>query len=91
MRFDPDCTFPERKALELEPKPTREIAQPLSPREVDAMTLLAIGYSRVQVAVSLSISEHALRLYIGSARFKLGALNTTLAVARALSLGLIVV
>lgn len=58
---------------------------------MDAMTLLAIGYSRVQVAVSLSISEHALRPYIGSARFKLGALNTTLAVARALSLGLIVV
>ncbi|GLQ25740.1 hypothetical protein GCM10007927_05430 [Sulfitobacter pacificus] len=55
------------------------------------MTLLAIGYSRVQVAVSLSISEHALRLYIGSARFKLGASNTTHAVARVLSQGLIVV
>jgi DNA-binding CsgD family transcriptional regulator len=32
-----------------------------------------------------------LRVYIESARFKLGAMNTTQAVARALTLGLIVV
>ena len=80
-----------QKALEFEPdrKPAQQ--QPLSPREVDAMTLLAIGYSRAQVASSLSISEHTLRVYIESARFKLGALNTTHAVAKAMSRGLIVV
>ncbi|KEJ89760.1 hypothetical protein DSW25_05935 [Sulfitobacter donghicola DSW-25 = KCTC 12864 = JCM 14565] len=50
-----------------------------------------MGYSRAQVANSLAISEHTLRVYIESARFKLGALNTTHAVARALSRGLIVV
>lgn len=82
--------FNER-ALEFEPNRTPEHAQSLSPREVDAMTLLAIGYSRAQVADTLSISEHTLRVYIESARFKLGALNTTHAVARALSRGLIVV
>lgn len=80
-----------RKALEFEgersPQPTRS----LSPREVDAITLLALGYSRAQVAHSLSISEHTLRVYIESARFKLGAMNTTHAIARALSQGLIVV
>jgi DNA-binding CsgD family transcriptional regulator len=65
--------------------------QALSPREVDAMTLLAVGYSRAQVADRLSISEHTLRAYVESARFKLGASNTTHAVARALSRGLIVV
>jgi len=79
------------KALEFEPGRQPEQQQPLSPREVDAMTLLAIGYSRAQVANQLSISEHTLRVYIESARFKLGALNTTHAVARALSRGLIVV
>ncbi|MEO1364155.1 MAG: helix-turn-helix transcriptional regulator, partial [Pseudomonadota bacterium] len=63
----------------------------LSPREIDAMTLLAVGYSRAQVADSLSISEHTLRVYIESARHKLGAHNTTHAVARAISQGLIVV
>ncbi|MEL6621103.1 MAG: autoinducer binding domain-containing protein [Pseudomonadota bacterium] len=80
-----------QKALELEPDRKPEQSQALSPREVDAMTLLAMGYSRAQVASSLSISEHTLRVYIESARFKLGAMNTTHAVARAMSRGLIVV
>ncbi len=79
------------KALEFEPGKMPERSQSLSPREVDSMTLLAIGHSRAQVAETLSISEHTLRVYIESARFKLGALNTTHAVARALSRGLIVV
>lgn len=79
------------KALEFEPDRQPEQPQALSPREIDAMTLLAVGYSRAQVANKLSISEHTLRVYIESARFKLGALNTTHAVARAMSRGLIVV
>ena len=83
--------FLNDKALELEPGRLPDRGQALSPREVDAMTLLAIGYSRAQVADQLSISQHTLRVYIESARFKLGALNTTHAVARALSRGLIVV
>ncbi|MGX9351231.1 helix-turn-helix transcriptional regulator [Shimia sp. W99] len=80
-----------QKALEFEPGRAPEQARALSPREVDAMTLIAIGYSRAQVAETLSISEHTLRVYIESARFKLGALNTTHAVAKALSRGLIVI
>lgn len=80
-----------QKALEFEPDRKPEQSQALSPREIDAMTLLAIGYSRAQVAETLSISEHTLRVYIESARFKLGAANTTHAVARALTRGLIVV
>ena len=80
-----------QKALEFEPDRTPDQGRALSPREVDAMTLLAVGYSRAQVADALSISEHTLRVYIESARAKLGALNTTHAVARAMSRGLIVV
>jgi len=80
-----------QKALEFEPDRVPEASQPLSPREVDAMTLLAMGYSRAQVAQTLNISEHTLRAYIESARFKLGAMNTVHAVARALSRGLIVI
>ncbi len=63
----------------------------LSPRELSAMTYLAKGFSRAQAANELSISEHTLRVYIEAARHKLGALNTTHAVARALSAGIIVV
>lgn len=80
-----------RKALDLKPDRKPEQSQALSPREVDAVTLLAMGYNRAQVAQTLSISEHTVRVYIESARFKLGAMNTTHAVARALSRGLIVV
>lgn len=80
-----------QKALELEPDRQPEPSQALSPREVDVMTFLAMGYSRAQVAQTLAISEHTLRVYVESARFKLGASNTVHAVARALSRGLIVI
>ena len=80
-----------QKALEFEPGRAPDAGQSLSPRELDAMTLLAIGYNRAQAAETLQISEHTLRVYVESARFKLGALNTTHAVARALSRGMIVV
>lgn len=63
----------------------------LSPRELAAMTYLAKGMNRAQAADEMRISEHTLRVYIEAARHKLGALNTTHAVARALSQGLIVV
>lgn len=63
----------------------------LSPREAVAMTHIAKGMSRGQAAAEMHISEHTLRVYIESARHKLGALNTTHAVARALSQGIIIV
>lgn len=79
------------RALALHPDTAPNTVRPLSPREADAMTFLALGHSRAQVAEMLEISEHTLRAYIESARAKLGAQNTTHAVARALSRGLIVV
>lgn len=80
-----------QRALELQKGRTPETVRPLSPREIDALTFLAMGYGRAQVAEMLSISEHTLRAYIESARFKLGAVNTVHAVARAITEGLIVV
>lgn len=83
--------FVNQKALEIERGTDMAPEQHLSPRETDALTLLAMGYNRAQAADSLSISEHTLRVYIEAARFKLGAMNTTHAVARAMSRGLLVV
>ena len=83
--------FFNRKALEFEGVKLPESARTLSPRELDAMTYLAMGYSRAQAADMMKISESTLRVYIESARNKLGALNTTHAVARAMTQGLIVV
>lgn len=82
--------FVNQKALEIERGTDLTRHRSLSPRETDALTLLAMGYSRAQAAESLAISEHTLRVYIESARFKLGALNTTHAVAQALAGGLLV-
>ncbi|SNT35241.1 helix-turn-helix transcriptional regulator [Tropicimonas sediminicola] len=80
-----------RKALEFEQGGDSAPSPSLSPRELAAMTYLAKGLSRAQAAQEMEISEHTLRVYIEAARHKLGALNTTHAVARALSRGLIVV
>jgi DNA-binding CsgD family transcriptional regulator len=83
--------FVNQKALELE-RGTDVIDQKsLSPRERDTLRLLAMGFSRAQASDDLKISEHTLRVYLESARFKLGAANTTHAVALALASGLILV
>ncbi|MBT8475973.1 MAG: LuxR family transcriptional regulator [Rhodobacteraceae bacterium] len=80
-----------RKALEIE-RGDEEVARlHLSPREADTLKMLALGYSRAKAAELLSISEHTLLVYIENARVKLGASNTTNAVARAVIGGLIVV
>ncbi|MEP3346549.1 MAG: LuxR family transcriptional regulator [Litoreibacter sp.] len=79
------------KALQIEGKADRGPTRSLSPREKDTLTLLATGANRANIAEKLKISESTLRVYIESARFKLGAGNTTHAVALALSFGLIIV
>ena len=83
--------FFNQKALEFEGERLPDSAKALSPREIDVMTSLALGHSRAQAAEALGISESTLRVYVESARHKLGALNTTHAVARAMSEGLIMV
>lgn len=83
--------FVNQKVLELDNGTDVGAAASLSPREIDTLSLLAMGYSRAQAAESLSISEHTLRVYIESARFKLGGLNTTHAVAKAIAAGLIII
>ncbi len=81
--------YVNQKALEIENGTDQADIASLSPRETDALTMLALGYNRAQAADSLSISEHTLRVYIESARFKLAAMNTTHAVARAMNQGLL--
>ena len=80
-----------KKALDFEQWGDSATMSALSPRELAAITYLARGLSRAQAAREMDISEHTLRVYIEAARHKLGALNTTHAVARARARGLIVV
>ena len=80
-----------QKALDIARRRTPMAQRPLSKREVDTLTYLAMGYSRAQVAEILTISEHTLRAYIESARFKLNAENTIHAVCMAMAEGHIIV
>mgnify|MGYP001450532352 CR=1 FL=1 len=82
--------FMNQKALEFDGGTDRRSARSLSPRELDALSMLAAGQSRGQASEALGISEHTLRVYIEAARLKLGAMNTTHAVALALTQGLII-
>lgn len=85
--------FINQRALDLEqaqkPEYEKFYGKFLSPRETDTLTLLAQGFSRAQVAEKLKISENTLRTYIESSRSKLRALNTTHAVASAMTRGLL--
>ena len=80
-----------QKARAIEHQGEKRLYRTLSPREKDALSYLGGGKSRSQIADQLKISEHTLRVYIESARFKLGAANTVNAVARAVSNGLITI
>ena len=61
----------------------------LSPRERDVLVLLSVGIHRSGIADRLKISEHTVRVYIDTARRKLGARNTVHAITMALKSGLI--
>ena len=61
----------------------------LSVRERDVLQWAAAGKTTDEVAQILGIAERTVRVYLDTARHKLGASNRTHAVARALSLGLI--
>jgi len=81
--------FTHQQMLKMAGKEHTHPKRPLSNRERDAVRLIADGLSRGQAADKLGISENTFRVYIDSARHKLGALNVPHAVALASHRGLI--
>ena len=81
--------FLHQKAMDIVAPEEHSATADLSPRERDALSLLATGKSRGQVADALKISEHTLRVYLDTARNKLRALNTIHAIALAYRMGFI--
>lgn len=61
----------------------------LSSRELDVLRALSVGKNRAKIADELGVSENTIRVYIDSARHKLGALNTPHAIAVSISKGLL--
>jgi LuxR family maltose regulon positive regulatory protein len=68
---------------------TSQLAEPLTPKEVKVLNLLAQGYSNNAMADKLFISETTVRTHLRSINLKLQAGNRTQAIAIARRLGLI--
>lgn len=81
--------FFHQKVLEITNVFGEQPTAKLSPREIDVLTALALGKNRSQVAYDLKISENTLRVYVDSARHKLGAINIPHAIALGVRRGLI--
>ena len=66
-----------------------ENAEPLTPRELDVLEMLAEGLSNKMIAYRLSISEHTAKFHVNSILAKLHAGTRTEAVMRGVRLGLV--
>ncbi len=67
----------------------QDLIEPLSPRELDVLRLMARGMANKQIAVVLFITEHTVKFHIRAILSKLGAANRTEAVTLALQKGLV--
>jgi DNA-binding CsgD family transcriptional regulator len=66
-----------------------ELDQPLTPREIQVLTLLAQGASNKEIARRLGISVHTAKFHVGQLIDKLDAIGRTDAVAHAARLGVL--
>jgi DNA-binding NarL/FixJ family response regulator len=65
------------------------VIEPLTPRELEVLTLLAEGLPNKAIAARLDISDQTVKFHVASIYGKLGASNRTDAVRRALRRGIV--
>jgi DNA-binding NarL/FixJ family response regulator len=85
-------TLDERLAeavLRPRPTPLPALAEPLTPREVEVVQLLAEGLTNRLIGERLGISEHTAKFHVNAILGKLGASTRSEAVAQAARLGLV--
>jgi DNA-binding NarL/FixJ family response regulator len=63
--------------------------QPLTPREVEVLAMLAEGLANTSIAARLGISDHTVKTHVGAVFGKLGVSTRAEAVASAARLGLL--
>ena len=75
----------------LRPRPALApaLAEPLTPREVEVVQLLAEGLTNRRIGQRLGISEHTAKFHVNAILGKLGASSRSEAVAQAARLGLV--
>jgi DNA-binding NarL/FixJ family response regulator len=71
------------------PKQPGTATQPLTPREVEVLGMLAEGLANKNIAVRLGISEHTVKTHVASILMKLDAFSRAEAVAIGARQGLI--
>lgn len=67
------------------------IAEPLTPREIQVLKMLAEGVGNKAIAARLKVSEHTVKFHISSVLSKMGAASRTEAVTQGIRNGLIVI
>ena len=67
------------------------VPEPLTPREIEVLALIAEGLPNKAIADRLDISDQTVKFHVAAILAKLGAQNRTEAVRRAMSRGLIVI
>ena len=82
---------PDRDAGTLDDERESPSVEPLTPREVDVLQLVALGLPNKSIAGRLGISDQTVKFHVASIIGKLGASNRTDAVRRALRKGMIAV
>jgi DNA-binding NarL/FixJ family response regulator len=87
-RRDLPALLPEEEAPDPDHKPP---AESLTPRELAVLQLMARGLTNRQIGLQLKISEHTVKFHAASVLGKLAARSRAEAVARAISLGWILV
>jgi len=65
-------------------------AEPLTPREMEVLQLLAEGLPNKTIASRLSVTDHTVKFHVNAIMGKLGVQSRTEAVVRATRLGLII-
>ena len=79
-----------REQAEVTPIPRRaDLVQPLSPRELEVLEMLALGWTNRQIAQDFYITTGTVKNHVEHIIAKLGVSDRTHAVVRALKLGLI--
>jgi two-component system nitrate/nitrite response regulator NarL len=71
-------------------EPSAELAEPLTPRELEVLQRLTQGLSNKQIAQRLGVSEHTVKFHVNAILGKLGVQSRSEAIVQAVRLGLVV-
>jgi len=71
------------------PRALDELAESLTPRELEVLQMLAAGLSNKEIAGRLNISEHTVKFHVASILGKLGAASRTEAVSLGIRRGIV--